>query len=312
MARGKTVLAHESTLLPVLSRCSTVDDTASMHRTDAEFVVRLRARRLVTAGLVMAATTAAGSSARAAMDSPHDLLGRQLLAGALVLATALCALAFRVRVVSALERDGRWMIAWSALVVVAFAIDGPGDELLLPAALGPIGVAALVGRVRDALACALLIDAGYLIELAYTGQSFGAGTPSLVAANCAFVLLTAGVIALPIRLAFGLSENVTTIVERWRLEPSSAPRVVRAARYPALAAGPLLDEQEQRVVTMIGRGMYYAAIARAEQQALGRPCSERTVRKIVARAKKKTGARTRAELVAFAETELSAVPRAET
>lgn len=295
-----------------LSYRSIVDDTTSMHGSDAEFVVRLRARRLVTAGLVMATVTALASTARAVIDSPDDLVGRQVAAGALVVATALFALAFRVRVVSALERDGRWMIAWAAIVVVAFAIDGPGDELFLPAALGPVGVAGLVGRARDALTCALIIDAGYLSEQAFNGQSFVGGAASLLVANCAFVLLTAGVIALPVRLSLGLSKNAAAMVERWRLEPSSAPRVIRVARYPALSAGPLLDEQEQRIVAMIGRGMYYAAIGRAEQQAIGRPCSERTVRKIVARIKKKTGARTRAELVAFAETELSAVPRAET
>lgn len=274
-------------------------------RADAERFVRRRARRLVAAGLVMSAVLAAAAAARAVVESPPELLERRIAGGALVIGLALVALALRARVIATLERDGRWMATWAAAVVAAFIVDGPGDELLLPAALGPIGVAGLVGRPRHALLCAVIVDAGYISELAIDG-GLGAvreGTLDLVAANCAFVVMTGGIIALPVRIALGVGASVATIVDSWRLDPARAPLAVRAACYPALPPGPLFSEQERRIVTMIGQGMYYEAIARAERVVLGRPCSARTVRKVVAGIKAKTGAATRAELVALAHGE---------
>ncbi len=273
--------------------------------TGAEQVARQVARRLVVGGLGMSAVLAMAAASRAVIESPTELLGRRVVAGVLVVGVALLALALHARVVSVLERDGRAMAIWSAIIVVAFFIGGPGDELLLSAALGPIGVAGLVGRPRDALLCAVVVDIGYTGEMALDGGlgSIREGALALVAANCAYVLMTVAIIALPVRLGLGVGKDVATIVGQWRLDPASAPLVVRAARYPALAAGSLLTEQERRVVTMIGQGMYYEAIARAEREALGRSCSPRTVRKIVARIKAKTGAVSRAEIVALADPE---------
>lgn len=278
---------------------------AGFEPADAEGIVRVRARKLVSAGLGLSVVLATVSGARVVVESPPGILGRRAVAGVLVIAVALAAVVFRERVIAKLERDGRWIAAWAAIIAVAFAIDGPGDELLLPAGLGPIGVAGLVGRPKDALLCAMVIIAGYVGELLLTDglSSIDDSALGLVAANCAFVLMTVGVIALPVRLGLGVSERVAQTVGQWRIDPSIAPRVVRAARYRALPPGPLLTEQERRVVEMMARGMYYAAIARAERQVLGHPCSERTVRKIVARIKVKTGARTRAEIVAVVDRE---------
>lgn len=254
------------------------------------------------AGLALAAAIAMVSAGRAVIESPPDLVVRRFLAGALVVAIAVAALAQRQRVVPGIERDDRWLMAWSALIVLAFVIGGPGEEMLLSAALGPIGLAGLVGRLRSALLCALIIDVGYVGELALEGHS-AFRVLQYAAANCAFVLMTVAIFALPVRLAVTMSENVAEIVGQWRLDPSRAPRVVRTARYLALPSPPLLTEQELRVVKLIGQGLYYAAIARAEQRTLGRSCSERTIRKIVARIKKKTGATTRAEIVFLVDLE---------
>ena len=269
---------------------------------DAETLVRVRSRRIVVAGLALAAAIAMVSAGRAVIESPPDLVVRRFFAGALVVAIAVAALAQRQRVVPGIERDDRWLMAWSALIVLAFVIGGPGEEMLLSAALGPIGLAGLVGRLRSALLCALIIDVGYVGELALEGHS-AFRVLQYAAANCAFVLMTVAIFALPVRLAVTMSENVAEIVGQWRLDPSRAPRVVRTARYLALPSPPLLTEQELRVVKLIGQGLYYAAIARAEQRTLGRSCSERTIRKIVARIKKKTGATTRAEIVFLVDLE---------
>lgn len=267
----------------------------------AEGVVRHRARRLVVAGLAMSIVFAGAAALRAILESPPELIWRRAVASGLVVAVACGALALHHRFVPALERDRRWLFAWCAVVVVAFALDGPGDELLLPAALGPVGVAGLIRRPRDALLCAVFVDAGYIGELALHGDLLcgHGGSLDRVAANCAFVLLTAAVIALPVRLALGISENVAQVVDQWRLDPGGAPRVIRAARYRALGPGSLLSDRERRIVAMIGRGMYYAAIGAEERRVSGRRCSERTVRKVVAGIKRKTGAETRAELVAL-------------
>ena len=108
---------------------------------DAETLVRVRSRRIVVAGLALAAAIAMVSAGRAVIESPPDLVVRRFLAGALVVAIAVAALAQRQRVVPGIERDDRWLMAWSALIVLAFVIGGPGEEMLLSAALGPIGLA---------------------------------------------------------------------------------------------------------------------------------------------------------------------------
>src|SRR5436309_2565239 len=126
------------------------------------------ARRLVGAGLVLAAANAVIAAVQEALATGPDAGGRVIASA--VLAGVPLAAAVRWRAsVALLERDDRWLIAWSVLAVAAFAIDGPGDQLLLPAALGPIVMAGLIGKPKRALACAAIVDVGYIALVAAHG-----------------------------------------------------------------------------------------------------------------------------------------------
>jgi DNA-binding CsgD family transcriptional regulator len=285
---------------------------------------RLRAamaRRLVAAGLVLAATNAMIAAVQEAFGSGPDRAGR-VVASVVLAGIPIAGVARRRAAVALLERQDRWLLAWAMLAVAAFAIDGPGDQLLLPAALGPVAMAGLVGRPRRAVTCAAIIDVGYLgLLAAYGSLSFGGGGLHLAAENAALVLLTVVVTALPVRIAMGTTDDVPRLLSQLSLAPARRPESVAARRGRGLLGPsrtlaalpervstpdePLLTDQERRVLRGLRDGRPYKVIALDETRILGRACSRHRVYRIVAEIKRKVGARSRNQLAGLDESEFA-------
>lgn len=279
------------------------------------------AQRMVMAGFVVAAAIVVVCSARLVLSPAGGSVGSWLAAGLLV-AISLLTVIQRHRAVALLARRGGWLPAWSALVVVCFALDGPGDELLLPAAMVPVGLAGLLGRPLLAVCCALIVDAGYLGLLAAEGGAAvsGAGL-HLAAANASSVLMVAVSTSLPVRLGLTTRRQASALVQAFRLGASDdelaaigrggrrwrwrdrllplGPQPAMLPRYASEIPGPMLSPQEQRVLMMVRQGYGYKQIALAEAQLLGQACSKHRVRKVMAAIKRKVGASTRNEIAAL-------------
>ena len=281
-------------------------------RLDAQGLRRAMARRLVAAGLVLAAANSVIAGIQEALAAGPDVAGR-VIASVVLVVIPLAAVARWRSAVALLEREDRWLIVWSLLAVAGFAGDGPGDQLLLPAALGPVAMAGLLDRPGRALACAAIVDIGYLALTAahgWRGDDLHVATE-----NATFVLLAVTVTALPVKIAMLTIRNVQQLVwqlrlnrggpplalqrgpDRARLSPS-VPRAALAVRVAA-PLEPLLTHQERRVLLMLRAGQPYKAIALEETRILGYPCSKHRIYRVVSTIKGKVGARSRNQLASL-------------
>jgi DNA-binding CsgD family transcriptional regulator len=278
---------------------------------------------LLVVGFALALLIAIDAGAQEALSHGGHRLGR-VIGAALVIAVPALAIARRRDAVVLLEDHANLLITWALITVLAFLIDGPGDQLLLPAALGPVGLAGLLGEPRRAFLCAAVVDAGYLGVLGLHGHSsWRHDGVHLALEDAAFVLLTAFVIVFPVRMARQRTRAALASARELSLRadacsgllsqgrvrvalPSGAPsgESARAGetarpRGGVRDCGEDLTEQELRVLKRVCAGEMYAAISLEESEILGRPCSEHRVYRIVARIKGKLGVETRGQLEAL-------------
>jgi len=256
--------------------------------------------------LTLALWVAFGNLVLAIIDGLGDHPARRLLLGLILVLSIAVALWQRNAVCKGLRARPWLVVVIAAGQQAAVVADGPLGSAYAAVSMTSIGLAAIIARARTVWMCVAVLDATYatallidqspaaLVESGDLAQALGAlsGYPFT-----AFVVL--GLAGWFTRFL----SNADTIIDRLRtgspaLTPAltqaiqlSAPRPVQRLTAPSPFTS--LTKSEVRVVDALASGR------RPKQIAFDWNVSLPTVRKHLQRSKRKTGARTLAELAAM-------------
>jgi DNA-binding CsgD family transcriptional regulator len=261
---------------------------------------------VLTIALVLALWVAFGNLCLAIIDGLGDHPARRLLIGLILVLSIAVALWQRKAVCKGLRTRPWLVVVIAAGQQAAVVADGPLGSAYAAVSMTSIGLAAIIARARIVWVCVIVLDAAYasallidhspaaLVESGDLAQALGAllGYPFT-----AFVVL--GLAGWFTRFV----SNVDVIIDRLRDGgPALTPALTRAIQLGAPRAALLLPAPSPFSVLTPREVMAVEALAggrRPKQIAFEWGVSLPTVRKHLQRAKRKTGARTLAELAAM-------------
>lgn len=262
--------------------------------------------RVLAIALTLALWVAFGNLLLAIIDGLGDNPARRLAIGLILVLSIVLALWRREAVCAALRARPWLVVLVAAGQQAAVAADGALGSAYAAVSMTSIGLAAIVARPRTVWLCVAVLDVGYAgailverspAELVSSGDLAHALGALLGYPFTAFVVL--GLAGWFTRFV----SNADVIIETFRAgAPALTPALTQAVQFPAprpvgLLGAPSaftdLTAREIRVVEALADGR------RPKQIAFDWKISLHTVRKHLQRAKRKTGARTLAELAAM-------------
>jgi len=263
-----------------------------------EGVLRAMLAWLAVLAVVTTAALAAGGEHRP----------RRLVLASVLLAATLSALARRRTVAETLRRRPRLILAATALLACTLVLDG-GERVTVFAGLGAplVGMAAVAGSRAAVATCASIVLVGAIGSVALSQGPAGLLSDQAVvdlAANAAALLafstalgLLFGAFAATLRGAERIVAEARGVAASYGAEPSPPALAGGAAgalgRADPRALVARLTAAERHVLDLLMTGMSVKQIARERGTTIA------TVRAQVRAAKRKTGARTLAELGAL-------------
>ncbi|MEY2512838.1 MAG: Bacterial regulatory protein luxR family [bacterium] len=222
---------------------------------------------------------------------------RRVILGVLLVASCLAALAWRIRVCAMLRTRPWLVLPLAAAQLTVMALDGLVGEPFQAFSLTSVGLAAIVASVRTVWLCVAILDFGYL-ALALVQR-----TPAELAANGDLGVVLGVMIgnvaaAVPLillrqrfgRLVDGASQLLADVREGSPAMTLALAYAITPERAKLPSGGPGFTLTERSVVEALSMGRAPKQIARDRGVTLA------TIRTHLMNAKRKSGARTLAEL----------------
>lgn len=239
---------------------------------------------LFAAAMAFAAAATAWGLVIAPFNGFRDDHSRSVVVGVVLIGVAAAGTALRKRFYGLVRRQPAWLLILALIGVAALWTDGGWRSSYYLASYTAIAVAAIVGGLRWALACAAVLASGYVGGLAVHGYSWERlqelHDADSVVANAGGYFIAAYFFAAPVAWLGGYVARINQV-----LGEHTARRRGRTAH---------LSVREVQVVQLIAGGASNEDVARRLV------ISPRTVQTHVQRAMKKSAARNRTELAVLA------------